>query len=391
VDPTLLPAASTAQVPLTAAYDALHVPSLAAGQSYLDPTTNAKVYRLTSSGFPTPATGWSHDYGEGGDEVSLPYSGATRAVLMRQAGGGWWLVDFTPGVGVGNARQLTGHIAPFMDTAFAFSSNPATPYYAFVSDATAVRRIDIRTMTEAPGDGWPVADSEAMWLHQSENDGLFVWMLGSTGSTVVGYQPSTGTRKTYSDPSINEPRIDRGGQYIGLCMNSPANGLTVWDWSNNVVAWSTAGDPGIPFAHNASLHHRWMVVDWNLSYPDQFAMFTPSTANSGTELGGPAIGTLVYGNGNWNQHPTDPNDQWALFSAYGGLRPAESFWLAPGGMVLVTPNGQRRLLGHPYNTSSDYTTYSFPKFSSDGRYVLFTSDMDGSGRSDLFLAELPVR
>jgi len=33
---------------------------------------------------------------------------------------------------------------------------------------------------------------------------------------------------------------------------------------------------------------------------------------------------------------------------------------------------------------------SFAKFSSDGQYVLFTSDMNGSGRSDVFLAEVPT-
>jgi len=31
------------------------------------------------------------------------------------------------------------------------------------------------------------------------------------------------------------------------------------------------------------------------------------------------------------------------------------------------------------------------RFAPDGRYVLFTSDMDGSGRNDVFLAELPSR
>jgi hypothetical protein len=59
-------------------------------------------------------------------------------------------------------------------------------------------------------------------------------------------------------------------------------------------------------------------------------------------------------------------------------------------MVLITANGERRLLGHPYNTTSTYTFYTFAKFSPDGAYVLFTSDMDGAGRSDLFLTELPT-
>src|SRR2546430_11365498 len=41
----------------------------------------------------------------------------------------------------------------------------------------------------------------------------------------------------------------------------------------------------------------------------------------------------------------------SLFSHFEGLAPpAGDGWLAPGGMVFVTANGQRRLLGHPYTT-----------------------------------------
>src|SRR5439155_17452994 len=87
---------------------------------------------------------------------SLPYNGSTRAVLIRQnggTGGPFFLVDFTPGVGVSNPRQLTGNLAPWMDLTFTFSNNPATPYYAYVSSGGGsgggtIRRFDIRTMTE---------------------------------------------------------------------------------------------------------------------------------------------------------------------------------------------------------------------------------------------------
>jgi hypothetical protein len=390
-DPLLLPVATTAQVPLTAAYNALNVPSLAAGGSYLDPTTRVKIYKLTSGVFPTSSLNWGHDYAEGGDEVSLPYNGNTRAVIVRQNGGPWWLIDFTPGGGVSNPRPLTGVLAPFMDVAFAFSNNPATPYYAYVSSGSTIRRFDIRTMAEAPGNGWPVTgESSAMWLHQAENDSFFVWMRGANGSTIVGYEPGTGITKTYTNANLNEPRIDRAGRYVGVSMDIPGNGLIVWDWLTNTIPWTTPGDPGIPFSHNASLRRRWLSVDWNMSYPPDYTMFTPDVPNSAVHIAGPANATLVHGNGNWIQHPADPNDQWALFCHYGSLRPAESFWLAPGGFVLITPNGQRRLLGHPYNTTGNYTFYTFAKFSPDGRYVLFTSDMNGSGRSDVFLAELPV-
>ncbi|PYP49403.1 MAG: hypothetical protein DMD45_14605 [Gemmatimonadetes bacterium] len=391
-DPTLLPEATPSQAPLTALYDLLHVPALAPGQSYLDPTTGATIYRLTSATFPTTSADWGHDYAEGGDEIGLPYRDSTRAVLVH-GDDGYWLVDFTPGAGVTNGRPLTGGFAPVHDQAFAFSTNPATPWYAYVSNGSSVRRLDVRTMTEAPGDGWPVANEpEAVWLQQSERDGLFVWMRGQSGPTVVGYEPATGTLKTYSDSGIDEPRIDRAGRYVGLTMARPSEALYLWDWSADSIVWRTGGDPGIPFIHVASLADRWYGVDWNLAPPYQYVVFDPVT-RSATRLGGPTNSGDEYGNGNWIQHPANLNDQWALFSHFEGLAPpAGDGWLAPGGMVFVTANGQRRLLGHPYTTITEAASYalaSFVRLSSDGRYAMFTSDMNGSGRTDVFLVRVP--
>jgi len=131
-----------------------------------------------------------------------------------------------------------------------------------------------------------------------------------------------------------------------------------------------------------------MGMNWNSSaHPyDQFL-----TDCSNRTLGAPGSSGDYYANGSWNQHAATPDDQWAIFSTEGGLAPSGTGWLAPGGMIFVTANGQRRLLGHPYNTSTNYTTYSFVRESADGRYVMFTSDMSGSPRTDVFLAEVPTR
>ena len=99
-DPTLLPVATTAQVPLTSAYDALGVPAIPAGGSYSDPTTHVKIYKLTSGTFPASSPRWGHDYAEGGDEVSLPYNGRpARSSCARTAvpPGGWWTSRRVPG------------------------------------------------------------------------------------------------------------------------------------------------------------------------------------------------------------------------------------------------------------------------------------------------------
>ena len=388
-DPTLLPVATTAQGPLTAAYGTLNVLRLAAGSWYPDPTTGVKIYKLTSGTFPTSSSSWYHDYAEGGDEVSLPYDGNTRAVLVN--GSGYWLVDFTPGVGVGNARRLTGSFTPCHDQSFAFSSNPATPYYAYVSNCSSVQRIDIRTMTAAPGNGWPVNnETEAVWLQQSENDAFFTWMRGPSGPVVVGYEPSTGTLKTQMVSNVDQPQINRNGSVRQVAINTtPQEGLLLWDFTQNAIICTASGDPGPQFNHMAALRDRWMGLNWNTSAPHNYDQFLTDCSNQ--NLGPPASANDYYANGNWNQHPASLDDQWAIFSTQGGLVPPGSGYLAPGGMIFVTASGQRRLLGHAYNTSTNYTTYSFVRQSADGRYVLFTSDMNGSPRSDVFLAEVPVR
>jgi hypothetical protein len=48
-------------------------------------------------------------------------------------------------------------------------------------------------------------------------------------------------------------------------------------------------------------------------------------------------------------------------------------------MVYLTPNGQRRLLGHSYNTNGNYGYHSYAKSSSDGAYVQLTSDNERFG------------
>jgi len=388
-DPALLPVATTAQVPLTAAYDALNVAGVAAGSWYSDPTTGVKMYKLTSGTFPTSSSSWYHDYAEGGDEVSLPYDGNTRAVLVN--GNGYWLVDFTPDVGVGNARRLTGSFTPCHDQSFAFSSNPGTPYYAYVSNCSSVQRIDIRTMTAAPGDGWPVNnETEAVWLQQSENDAFFTWMRGQSGPVIVGYEPSSGTLKTQTVSNVDQPEINRNGSVRQVAINTtPQEGLLLWDFTQNAIICTAPGDPGPQFNHMAALRDRWMGLNWNTSAPHNYHQFL--TDCSSQNLGSPASGNNYYANSSWNQHPASLDDQWVIFSLQRGLVPPGSGYLAPGGMIFVTANGQRRLLGHTYNTSTNYTTYSFARESADGRYVMFTSDMHGALRSDVFLAEVPVR
>lgn len=427
--PTRLPIATTSQLPQVGAYNALSVQTLAAGQSYLDPTTQVRIYKLTSATFPDPAgntAGWRHDYSEGTYEMSLPQPDGTRTFLVSSLAPpfDYWLFDGNINTGLTNARKLTGtNFQPWMDIAFTFSNNPATPTWAYVvqlvgGNVGTVRRFDTKTMTEITGNGFPITDGAIVvesdgqtrynfpaWLQQSQNDGLFVWMRGPTHAAsvtveTVGYEPSTGTLKVTSTINCNEPHLDRAGRYVMIVDNN--NGMIIWDWQANIQTWSMVGDSGTPpplanapFGHAASLNRRVLNVQINQPFPPPLFQIDPAVPNS-TEIlsGGTSSGTPSHSCGTWLQSPTDLNDQWVLLSMYGSLQTLPPFdtvaWLCPGHMMLVAANGQRRVLAHPYNTSSVYERLPFGKLSPDGNYVLFDSDMNGQARTDVFLAELPV-
>jgi hypothetical protein len=50
-----------------------------------------------------------------------------------------------------------------------------------------------------------------------------------------------------------------------------------------------------------------------------------------------------------------------------------------------------RLLAHHYSVNISYWDYPFVMPSPDGKVVIFNSNMNGSGRYDLFIAEVPLR
>jgi hypothetical protein len=401
-DPTLLPGETTAQMLDTVAYDALHVPTLAAGKSYLDPTTNVRIYKLTADTFPTSSSSWGHDYAEGGNEVSLPYSGNTRAVLVHGIDiGEWWLVDFTPGVGVGNRRKLIGRLAPWSDGAFTFSSNPQTPYYAYVGNSSGrVDRINIGSMTVDSGDGWPrEGETQVAWLHQSENDAFFTWMRGQSGPVVVGYEPSSRLLRTLNTDtllttpdSVDQPQINRDGSVRQVAINTKhTEKLILWDFTQDVKK-CTADGTAAQFNHMGALRDLWLGINWKTSRPHDYHVYDTNCVYQ--RVAGPANADDYYANGNWNQPLASTADQWALVSIQSGLVPTlGTGYFAPGGMVYVKASGDRRLLGYPYNTSTSYSKYSFAKQSSDGRYVLFTSNMNGldGSHTDVFLVEVPDR
>ena len=127
-----------------------------------------------------------------------------------------------------------------------------------------------------------------------------------------------------------------------------------------------------------------------MSFPPDFAMFTSDVPNSATHIGGPGQRapwcTATATGSRTRRISTTSGRSSATTEACGRPRATGSL---PGGSSSSRRTASGGCSGHPYNTTSNYTFFTFAKFSPDGKYVLFTSDMNGSGRSDVFLAELP--
>ena len=131
------------------------------------------------------------------------------------------------------------------------------------------------------------------------------------------------------------------------------------------------------------------VTNWNATAPYNFASLVVDQANSQANVSGPSASPNAHQNGGWVQTPANLGDQWFCVSHEGPYELGQGF-LAPSGLILWTINGGRRLLAHSYQTSSTYEWSTFAKLSPDGAFVMFTSDMNGSGRADVFLARLPT-
>jgi hypothetical protein len=59
--------------------------------------------------------------------------------------------------------------------------------------------------------------------------------------------------------------------------------------------------------------------------------------------------------------------------------------------VVRSDGSDARLLAHHYSANPAYFADPFAQASPDGHVVIFNSNMNGSGRYDLFVAEVPLR
>jgi hypothetical protein len=395
-DPTLLPVAAL-QAPNVSAYTALNVPSRAAGFSYNDPVTGVKIWKVTSSTTPTANSGAGHDYGDGGNQVSRGWgpNNNTHTILIRGDGMSYYLVDFTRGTGFSNYRLLT--VQPRRDLSATFSSVVGSERILYIHTGTQLVRYNTQTMQLENTGFFPQTGTIFGWLHQDRNDTWFTGLLDDN-LTVWVWNSQTNQYLTHTETWTNEPRIDRDGRYVVLTGGGPGP-LRVWDLSNNTFGPTQVGGSSTYFSHLASLRGRWLAVNPNASAPfaqDRYEVSGGSMIK--TTILAQSAGADVNNSGNWIQSDAELggnlNRQWAYTSGrdesptqpWGNL----TLWRQAIGLERADGSDQRLLLHH-YTHLPNYWDNPWGQPSPDGKVVIFNSNMYGSGRYDLFVAEVPLR
>ncbi len=376
-DPTLLPLAPTT-APGTA-------PNVQAGDSWTDPVSGVRVWRLTDANTPATNGEGHHDYSNGSTQVSRGWGLNQNTHTVLVWADEYWLVDVARGVGLGNWRRPV--IEPQADLCWTFSNNPATPQIAFVLDNGTLYRVNTATNQQENAAGFPrdsMGGGDACWLMNSASDD---WFSTHMNGTTRAYQVSTGLLASTSGGG--EAYLDRNGRYI-IQPNESGPTSQIWDPVTDNKDPSTL--PNSHFVHGATL--RGIAVTHDV---DQGGGITPlyttdlSTGDVVPTFNWPVYSANYHLAGQWIQSETGAA-QWILRSPEGG-----PFGATPApcnrAICLFRANGVggiRQLAFHYTSDGASYWHTAKATWSPDGKMVLFSSNRGGT-RGDAFLAEVPLR
>src|SRR2546430_3638645 len=391
-DPSLLPLA-TRQPPNVSAYSALRVATRPAGFWYRVPVTKVKIWKVTSSSVPAGNSGAGHDYGEGSNQVSRGWgvNNNTHTILIRGDGMAYYVVDFTRGVGFSNYRVLP--VQPRRDVNASFSSVAGQERILYIHTGTQLVRFNTQTMQTENTGNFPLNNSTFSWLHQDMNDVCFTGLLDDN-ETVWVWNSRTNEYRTHFESWTNEPRLERDGRYVVLTSGGTPSTIRVWD-----LVKDTLGPVQLVpyFSHLASLRSSWVALHPFGNAPFSQDRYTV-TADSvvWAQILSQSAGSEVNYSGNWIQSNAELGGelrrQWLYVSGVDEVQPWISVLLWQRAVGVARSDGsEQRLLLHHYSHAPNYSDNPWPQPSPDGKVVIFNSNMNGSGRYDLFVAEVPFR
>jgi hypothetical protein len=394
-DPTLLPVATKPGQTKSAVFT--YGRTLSSGQTYVDPTSGITVLKVTDATQPasnSPGTG--HGYAAGGPRISQEWeSGGVKYHTLALEEGD--LVDVRHDtMAMSNWRS-----APYGgETDYAWSLDPATPRILYFFSGTNIVRYDTASMATANVSPFPIAAGSApVWLQTQLNDTWIAWM---DGTTYKAYKKSTSTLRQMSQArsgaSHDELHIDLEYAYVYMSTNADAQANAIWNLEADTFIINPSGTT--PGAEVISDDHatgmRGLVVSvahWQSGGGAAYLRRNNTHNHFITdptdfhEPGGDWYNSCQWCINMWGPAETD---QWFVADKFRDDSSGDKIRL--GMIALVRLNGDVRILcAHDcVNSGNDYGDYTQPTQSPDGKFVMWTSDMNNSTRRDVFLARVPV-
>jgi hypothetical protein len=374
--------------------------NLRAGESYSDPTTGVSVYKVTDANTPPGNSRAYHSYAAGGPFISLPW-GANNAWYTlyfhpRFVSNDAWFVDFNIETGqFANYRQGPSDLqGADGENAFAFSFNPATPRIGYKNPGSYIERFDTETMADAntgffPKNLSPWGIDRGHQFKVDVNDGWFATEQYPKRQVVL-WNSQTNEVRFHDESDITGIHLDLSGVYGFVEVDHSSGNVQFrrWDLAGNQLY----GRSSVFQSHSATLRGYLVSVDPSTSGGPQLYQYE-ATADRVTNLGAPGevINSSGHFAGQWVHGNGSGTGQWALFSGWGspnGSKVNNAIVFIP----LDYPAREVRLLAHHDSSpGNDYYAQPHATLSPDGQLVMWTSNMNGSGRLDVFVAVVPAR
>lgn len=378
------------------------LPTVAAGESYTDPTFGTKILRVTD--------------GNDGSNADTAYSywnlfnaDSTKFIVNIQNGTfARWLYSFDKANFTATQVGLL-HSAPprFSFSGIIWDETDPDLLYGYVTLGTILYSHVPSTRVSTPiKDFVGEAGWENFTLHQmssSEDNNIFAFSLKTGASvTAVGYYRVAndaygfaGDFDFYTVANVDEAQVDKSGRYISIKKTNASNqGWEIWDLSDdsktNVAEDATDRSPG----HYDSGSGVLVGADGYGSHPADYG----SKVNI-RNLATPTTWTNVFlgintGSSNWDtsihiSHRNDDSD-YAFIETYN-VNGVEAQWALDNEIIQITLDGSgdyRRLAHHRsiWNSGADSPDACVNK---EGTYIIYTSNWGNQGRNDVFILKIP--
>jgi hypothetical protein len=383
--------------PNPTAYSALKVPRMAAGTAFNDPVTGTRTVKVTSNGTPGTSQFWTI-YSTLGLQISQPWGADLNqyTITFIDSSGGLYLCDYRLGGTISNYRTVPGA----GESRVAFSRLAGQAQVMYIQSGSRLSKYNTAKNSLANGGmfpiAWPTDPGTNCWLQLNQAETWATGQLEQKDNAVTALNTTTGKVITQRLPGIDE--LYSGYNNVAL-INCDAGGSGpkagyVWNLDTNTLTSIGLPYGDMPYiSHVPSMRGFWIATDTNTG-KGGMPLFKINEDGSHSQV---STFQGYYGQwhncGHWKQ--SAGLEQYMLYSMWN---PPSDGWTPSLQYALVfvrCDNGSTAVLGHHYSVLPPATTHPYwsaPRAtqSTDGRLVIFTSNMLNGPRNDVFLMEVPV-